>query len=365
MGRSYEYEGFMTKLRALYVTSFIPSEVALQAGQKTSYKYLKELASSHITDVIIINRKSRRGDNTNSLKNIINLNSIHTIEMSKLEWLVSPIVGLFFGIAPRFSSRISLKTVRKVLELKQEEYDIFWLEFSQSFWLAKILSIKKSKLILSSHDIQTQLVSRKSFLEKILFLGLTFNTESDLLRAASLVRVQSLKDKSLICSLYDLKNEKVQVAEPAISEFIHNVKRNKIKTKPYTLLFWGAMGRIENSSAIQDFIKRNWENLKARYPTIKLYIVGSNPPDDLLTINDRSIIVTGFVEDPTEYFELASFGIVPLQKGAGIKVKVLEMLKAGIPVISTSVGAEGIERCDLLEVYPYNKLFDAICQKWG
>jgi glycosyltransferase involved in cell wall biosynthesis len=59
--------------------------------------------------------------------------------------------------------------------------------------------------------------------------------------------------------------------------------------------------------------------------------------------NGPAIQVTGYVEDPTPYLESSALLIVPLRAGGGMRVKILEALARGIPVVSTTIGAEGID----------------------
>ncbi|PAX49801.1 hypothetical protein CK510_27700 [Brunnivagina elsteri CCALA 953] len=102
------------------------------------------------------------------------------------------------------------------------------------------------------------------------------------------------------------------------------------------------MNRSENEEAILHFIDNCFQFLLEKDRDFKLYIVGSNPSAKITNFASKNIIITGFIENPIDFFERAEIGIVPLKKGAGIKLKTLEMLQAGLPVISTSIGAEGI-----------------------
>jgi glycosyltransferase involved in cell wall biosynthesis len=74
-------------------------------------------------------------------------------------------------------------------------------------------------------------------------------------------------------------------------------------------------------------------------------VVGSRPPAELLTLNGtgQGINVTGYVEDPTPYQRQAAVMIVPLLAGGGMRVKILNALAEGIPIVSTTLGYEGIE----------------------
>jgi glycosyltransferase involved in cell wall biosynthesis len=125
------------------------------------------------------------------------------------------------------------------------------------------------------------------------------------------------------------------------------------------------MSRIENYSAAINFIENSFPLVKAIFPLTKLYIIGSNPPSNLIKLSSESIIVTGYVEDPSAYFERASIGIAPLLEGAGIKVKVLEMLEVGLYTIATPVAAEGIVTNSNLKVCEMNSFHIEICNYWN
>ena len=107
-------------------------------------------------------------------------------------------------------------------------------------------------------------------------------------------------------------------------------------------MFWGAMNRKENEDAVIFFMNNIWPYINKENKEIKFYIVGSKPTDKVKSFESENVIVTGFIEDPKEYFKIMDLSVIPLRYGAGIKIKVLESLAAGIPVITTDVGAEGI-----------------------
>jgi glycosyltransferase involved in cell wall biosynthesis len=84
--------------------------------------------------------------------------------------------------------------------------------------------------------------------------------------------------------------------------------------------------------------------VRRRVPNVRLWVVGARPHRDLLQLarEDADIHVTGFVPDPRPYFERCQVSVAPLHLGAGIKVKVLESMLAGLPVVGTAIAAEGI-----------------------
>ena len=75
---------------------------------------------------------------------------------------------------------------------------------------------------------------------------------------------------------------------------------------------------------------------------LRFVIVGSNPNKELLKYCSERVIVTGYIEDVSQYFEECLCLVAPLVHGAGIKVKILEAMSAGIPVLTNDIGIEGI-----------------------
>jgi glycosyltransferase involved in cell wall biosynthesis len=90
------------------------------------------------------------------------------------------------------------------------------------------------------------------------------------------------------------------------------------------------------------FANEIWKTVRDRVPEARLTIVGSNPPPAVLELKHRpGVHVTGYVPDTSPYLDRAAVSIAPLRYGAGMKGKVAEALAAGVPVITTSIGAEG------------------------
>ncbi len=110
------------------------------------------------------------------------------------------------------------------------------------------------------------------------------------------------------------------------------------------IMFVGGFTHTPNVDAVLWFVKEVFPNVLKQNPNIKFYIMGSNPPEQILALASENVIVKGFVTDEELewHYKNCRMSIVPLRYGAGIKGKVVEAMKYGIPVITTSVGAEGI-----------------------
>jgi glycosyltransferase involved in cell wall biosynthesis len=85
--------------------------------------------------------------------------------------------------------------------------------------------------------------------------------------------------------------------------------------------------------------------VQAGLPELKLYIVGSQPPEPWKT-KCKNIVVTGYVDDVTPYLDQAAVVVVPLRLGGGMRVKVLEALAAGKAVVASPLAVEGLDVVD-------------------
>jgi glycosyltransferase involved in cell wall biosynthesis len=113
------------------------------------------------------------------------------------------------------------------------------------------------------------------------------------------------------------------------------------------VVFSGNLEYSPNISAVRFFRESIWPGLAARYPELKWIIVGKNP-DAIrqLVSGDRRIEITGPVEDAVAVLATCRVAVVPLRAGSGTRVKILEAWSAGTPVVSTTLGADGLDCTD-------------------
>jgi glycosyltransferase involved in cell wall biosynthesis len=115
------------------------------------------------------------------------------------------------------------------------------------------------------------------------------------------------------------------------------------------VLFTGAMNRPENSSAVTWFIDEMWPRIIASVPSARFVVAGAKPPEALaakVALTPRAEL-TGFVESLEPWYAEASVFVAPLRSGAGVKFKTIDAMLRGVPIVTTGVGAEGIEASEL------------------
>ncbi len=109
------------------------------------------------------------------------------------------------------------------------------------------------------------------------------------------------------------------------------------------IVFVGSMDFHANIDGITYFASECWPAIKAANPQLRLVVVGSRPAPEVRALAKREgIVVTGTVDDVRMYYAGALAAIVPLRIGGGTRLKILEAMAAGVPVISTRLGAEGL-----------------------
>jgi glycosyltransferase involved in cell wall biosynthesis len=112
----------------------------------------------------------------------------------------------------------------------------------------------------------------------------------------------------------------------------------------HNLVFTGSMDWLPNEDAIQYFTREIMPMVKERVPDVTLTVVGRNPYASLVELSKRdpSVIVTGRVEDVRPYMDGAAAYVVPIRVGGGTRLKIYEAMAMEQPIVSTTIGAEGL-----------------------
>jgi len=110
-----------------------------------------------------------------------------------------------------------------------------------------------------------------------------------------------------------------------------------------TVLFCGAMDYVPNTDALNWFFGQIFDGLKREVPELDVFIVGRSPTDEVKSYGSRpGVTVTGGVPDVRPYYRRSWLQIVPLRIGGGTRLKIVESMAIGTPVVSTTIGAQGL-----------------------
>lgn len=119
----------------------------------------------------------------------------------------------------------------------------------------------------------------------------------------------------------------------------------EFKKTEKSLVFMGTLSWEPNIDGLIWFIQNVYPKILADHHEVNLYVLGKQTDDRLAIVVKKypSIKLCGFIEDINQYLEKSRVFIAPLRFGSGMKVKVLEGMYRGLPVVTTSIGAEGLE----------------------
>lgn len=112
------------------------------------------------------------------------------------------------------------------------------------------------------------------------------------------------------------------------------------------LFFIGGFEHRPNVDAVQWFVREVLPRIRQAVPDVVFNVVGSKPPDEVLALASRHVKVAGYVPDPDPFFDGSRVFVSPLRYGAGMKGKIGQAMSYGLPVVTTSIGAEGMRLVD-------------------
>lgn len=233
--------------------------------------------------------------------------------------------------------------------LGEERFDYIVIEQSQMAYFTAHQS--GAMRILDLHNIEYELLARRARVQRntVRRLALTLEAikfrrdEQRLYRGFDLIFTPSAREGATLRALpgmpavavapncIDVDHFALQTAEPVANEIV----------------FVGSVHVDANRDAVNFFVEEVLPLIEQEIPDIHLSIVGGNPPQEIRAYGQRpNITVTGFVDDVREYMARARVMIAPLRSGGGTRLKILESLSFGLPVVATSIGAEGLDVVD-------------------
>jgi glycosyltransferase involved in cell wall biosynthesis len=124
-----------------------------------------------------------------------------------------------------------------------------------------------------------------------------------------------------------------------------DVKRYKISALPterHSFFHLGALDWMPNQEAIQWFLAKVWPVVYLKHPEAKFYIAGRNLPYWITELSIPGVIIIGEVASAAHFINSKEIMVVPLLSGSGMRIKIIEGMALGKAIISTSIGAEGI-----------------------
>jgi glycosyltransferase involved in cell wall biosynthesis len=199
--------------------------------------------------------------------------------------------------------------------------------------------------VIDAHNIESSLLRRVAQTTPVSAMRVALEWQAWKTRHAER-RLYRRFDHAISCSAID--RDRLRALAPAIpvtvvpngvdtSYFVPMDEREQ----PATLAFVGSMDWAPNIDAIRYFIRDILPRVRARWPSVRLVVIGRNAPPDLAG-PEAGIEVTGTVPDVRPLIAQAAVVVVPLRSGGGTRLKILEAWAMRKAVVSTRIGAEGL-----------------------
>lgn len=201
---------------------------------------------------------------------------------------------------------------------------------------------------LDHHNIESDMMLRRARVESHPLKRLYFWQEGLRLRRYE-GRVCPQFDLNITCSSLDTERLRAVAPRVAVAEIPNGVDTEYFRSGaepefPSSLVFAGNLSWYPNAAAMLFFAEKIWPALKRELPGATMDVVGGNPPPPLtvLAARDKDFRVHGFVPDVRPYISRATVYVCPIMDGGGTKLKILDALAMGKPIVAHPIACEGI-----------------------
>lgn len=265
------------------------------------------------------------------------------IDVRAVPWRVTPaqaargVLATRSVTAGRFWSPALVKAVRGAAD--EKGIDLLQVEYQQMVPLVLDLSAKKT--VLDLHNVESSLVDSYARARRGPS-ALLYRAEAAALRRMERRTIGAF-DSVVVVS----EQERARLSPDLRSVLVCPNGREPSAVLPNaadpTVAFVATMGWAPNVDAALWLGREIWPLVRRRVPDARLLLVGKDPAPAVSELADESIEVTGTVEDVNPYLARARVVVAPLRAGGGTRLKIMEALDVGRPVVSTSLGCEGME----------------------
>lgn len=296
-----------------------------------------------------------------------------SIELVDIDLRIKPIEAfknLFTDKSYHVERFISDDFRNKLVEiLKKERYDIVQLEMIyMAPYIETIREHSKALIVLRAHNVEhliwDRIAKKTRFLPKRWYINHLVRT----LRKYEMEAINKVDGIAAI-TYRDAAFFRGETAVPVI-DIPYGVDPDEfephyeVKENP-SLYHIGSMNWMPNEEGIYWFLQNVWDKVAKREPELNLNLAGRHMPKWLTKLKKKNINVLGEVPDAKEFIKNNDIAIVPLLSGSGIRIKIIESMAMGRTVITTMVGAEGIQYSEYENIIIADspaKMVEVICK---
>ena len=342
----YSSSAEVCAIKIVFLTQLCPYPPSSGSAIK-SYNVLKHLGARHDVSLLTFIRSEREASSLSHLSPYCREVDFCVVRRSKALNLRDALKSLLTGTSFIVTRDWQPAMHAKAQKLLNRRPDLIYVDHLQMFQF--VPDPLPCPIVLDDHNIEWRIVERFASaggppLQR-LFASLEWHKlrsyELDASRKADLVFTVTAQDKDVLVAS-GISPEKIAALPVGVDT--ERFKPIRLAADDKKVLTFGTMSWPPNADAVAYFVKAVYPLVKGRVHDVRFSIVGANPPREIkaLAERDRTISVTGFVDDIQAAAQGTAAFVVPLRIGSGIRVKILDAMAMGLPVVTTSVGCEGI-----------------------
>lgn len=252
--------------------------------------------------------------------------------------------------------KYDLNAMRRRIEtlIARDNFDL--IHCDQIHMAQYLIGRTRLPIVLNEHNIESLLLQRVADVQRNPVLRRFYQRQQRKMEAYERTACAA-SDRVLTVSAMD-RDRLARLAPDAASSVVTNgvdtdsFRPMETAPGPPTLVFTGLMDWMPNVEGVIFFIKEILPHVRKAVPGVRFAVVGRDPVARLrrVAVREPDVVVTGGVPDVRPWLAGAAVVVVPLQTGGGTRLKILEAMAMGRPVVSTRVGAEGLDLEDGREI---------------
>lgn len=232
--------------------------------------------------------------------------------------------------------------------LKSNSFDVIQLESLYATpYIKAIRKNSQAKIIFRAHNIEYKIWQRLSRQEKNPFRKWYMKLLASRLKKYEITQFNRIDAIAAITQEDTTEAKKMGCSKPiTVAPFGIDLRKYYITKKEIELnsiFHLGSMDWQPNEEAIKWFLENVWPKLHQKHGNLKFYLAGRNMPSWILESNLTNVFVEEEIKNPIDFMTSKNIMVVPLLSGGGMRVKIIEGMAMGKTVISTRIGAEGIQ----------------------
>jgi len=271
---------------------------------------------------------------------------VHNRSRVKAAWK-----AFFSGSSYRVAKFESPEFMKRVVKVFYDQFDVIWVHFLETLaYLPKEFgSEKKSVLLLDQHNADERVwetYAREGWPWVRLFAKFNLwqlrRIQASLLKQVDVILSVSEEDADFTRTRLPNPAKQVWVVPNGVDT--ESLRPSDTAERRNRIIFCGAMDVLMNIYAVDWFARRVFPKVRESVSNAEFWIVGRNPVSKVKALTSLSgVQVTGRVDDVRPYYTKSKIAVAPFRYGGGTKLKVLEAMALGVPVVATPVGCQGIE----------------------